>query len=455
MDNIQNQKTNLKKKKVTKSKQIKLKKKSSNNDKLYLLSNSVDENEEINNKYFNINNNENQIPEKKLPKKKKVKHMKKSETERNSINTIDSFEFDDFNKAKFNRSAEEFKTFESPHSNNPEYIMERSNSFIELRKFINFNKREKISNKKLNNGINCLIEINQNNFALGNLIGDIIILNKKNFIEILTIREHNGTIISLNLLHDKSVLSCSADRTMKKIRISPNGKRYLIEFIFTGYNDYILKGIELMNSYKIVTCSWDNQLNVWSYENISEYKNILIFNNEERVQDLLEINDEYFVSISDDNNLKYWNSENFKLIDIVNNIKCIGAPNALCKLNDNILCVLDYHEIQLVDIKRRKLINNIIVNDGNLSCVIKLNDNSILVAEDYNTDNYCVFYMKQLFYGQGELHQVSYKKNTFYKTNKNNDKEIRALLQFYNGIIVLGVTGEFSGKDYGELTFYY
>ena len=29
--------------------------------------------------------------------------------------------------------------------------------------------------------------------------------------------------------------------------------------------------------------------------------------------------------------------------------------NALCKVNDNILCVLDYNEIQLVDLKEKKL----------------------------------------------------------------------------------------------------
>ena len=381
--------------------------------------------------------------------------MKKSESERGpNINTIDAFEFD-YTKSKFNRSAEEFKTFQDPTHNNAQYIMERSNSFDEYRKFINFDKREKINNQKYNNGISCLLEVAQNYFVLGNLIGDIIILNKKSFNEIQTIREHNGTIISLNLLHDKAILSCSADKTMKKIRLSPNGIKYIVEFVFNGYNNYILKGIELMESYKIVTCSWENKLNVWSYENISKYKNVLVFNNDERVQDLLEINEEYFVSISDDNNLKYWSSEDFELIDIVSNIKCIGAPNALCKMNENILCILDYHEIQLVDLNKHRLINTIMVNDGNLSCVIKLNDNSILIAEDYNTDIYCVFYMKQFFYENGNLHPVSYKKNMYYKTNKNNDKEIRALLQFSNGIIVLGITGEYNGKDYGELTFYY
>ena len=41
------------------------------------------------------------------------------------------------------------------------------------------------------------------------------------------------------------------------------------------------------------------------------------------------------------------------------------------------------------------------------------------------------------------------------KHKKNNDKEIRALVQFSNGVIVQGVTGEYNGNDSGDLFFYY
>ena len=74
-------------------------------------------------------------------------------------------------------------------------------------------------------------------FVVGNLIGDLLIFDYKSLKIIQTIREHNGTIISLCLLHDKGILSCSADRTMKKIRISPDGLKYLVEFVFHGYNN--------------------------------------------------------------------------------------------------------------------------------------------------------------------------------------------------------------------------
>jgi WD40 repeat protein len=242
---------------------------------------------------------------------------------------------------------------------------------------------------------------------------------------------------------------------MIKIRLKENETQYDVEFIFDGYEYYIHKAIELTNTFKIITCSWDDKLFVWEKINEMNYINSLKFNEGERVVDLLEINTNIFVSISESNELKIWNSNTFEIIDIIKNIKCIGSPNALCKINDFILSVLDYHEIQLIDIMEHKLVNKITIDDGNLSCIVKLNDNSILLAEDYNNDKYCVFYIKQFYFENNDLIPISHKKDKFFKTNKNNDKEIRALVQFSNGVIVQGIAGEYNGKDSGYLFFYY
>ena len=365
--------------------------------------------------------------------------------------------------SKINRSVDNYKnrTYKGRQLNHDynydeiKYLVERSNSYKNTKKYKPFNDREKINCIKFENGITCILEINSQIFGFGNLIGDIVIINSHTYKELQVIREHDGTIISLHLLKDKSILSCSADRKMLKIRLNENGEKYNIEFIFTGYDNYIYKAIELMNTYKIVTCSWDDKLFVWERLNETNYKNILKFNEGDRVVDLLEINSNFFVSISENNELKIWNSNTFDNIGVIKNIKCIGSPNALCKINDFIICVLDYHEIQLIDIMEQKLVNKIPVDDGNLSCVIKLNDNSILVAEDFNNDKYCVFYIKQFYFDNNDLIPISHKKDKFYKTNKNNDKEIRALIQFSNGVIVQGIAGEYNGKDSGDLFFYY
>ena len=335
------------------------------------------------------------------------------------------------------------------------FMMDRSNSYKKINKYKKFSEREKINCIKFENGISCFVEINPQIFALGNLIGDIVIINYHTYREVQVIKEHDGTIISLYLLHDNSILSCSADRKMLKIRVNEDGTQYKIEFIFTGYENYILKGIELMNSFKIITCSWDDKLFLWEKLQGKGYKNTSRFNLGERVVDLLEINATFFVSISENSEFKIWNSETCENLYNIKNIKCIGAPNALCKINDFIVSVLDYHAIHLIDIMEHRVINKIIIDDGNLSCIIKLNDNSILLAEDFNNDKYCVFYIKQFYFDDKDLKPISHKKDKFYKTNKNNDKEIRALAQFSNEVIVQGITGEYNGTDSGDLFFYY
>ena len=335
------------------------------------------------------------------------------------------------------------------------FLSERSNTFKKSKKYNSFNEKEKINCIKFENGISCILELNPPIFCFGNLIGDIVVINYQTYKEIQTIKEHNGTIISLCLLKDRSILSCSADRKMLKIRLNENGDQYKIEFVFTGYENYIYKGIELMNSLRIITCGWDDKLFVWERKNELNYKNTLKFNEGERVVDLLEINSSIFVSISESYELKIWNSNTLEIFDVIKNIKCITTQNALCKINDFILGVLNYHEIQLIDIMEYQLVNKIIIDDGNLSCCIKLNDNSILVSEDFNSDKYCVFYLKQFYFDDNDLIPISHKKDKFYKSNKNNDKEIRALVQFSNGVIVQGISGEYNGKDSGDLFFYY
>ena len=238
---------------------------------------------------------------------------------------------------------------------------------------------------------------------------------------------------------------------MKKIRLTNNNCSYKVEFVFDGYENYIFKGIELSNN-KIISCSWDNKLFLWERKN-NKYINSKKFNENQRVQDLLEITDKTFCSIAD-NEIKLWDSNNMSQLNSVKIQRSIVTQNSLCKVNDEVLIGISYNAIHLIDLTNFTLINSITMDQGNLSCITKLNDGSILIAEDINTDNYCIFYLKQYILEGDELQYISFKKDKFYKSNKNNEKEVRALMQFSEGIIAEGIAGEFNGKDCGDIYFY-
>ena len=326
---------------------------------------------------------------------------------------------------------------------------QRSNSFdISVKEFGLVSKMNAI---KFDNGISCLLDLSKNLFAAGNSIGDIKIIDKYTYKEVQTIKEHKGIINSLCKLHDEAILSASGDKLMKKIRLTKNYLEYKVEFIFDGYENYIFKGIELYNN-KIISCSWDDKLYLWE-ENNDGYINTMKFNENQRVDDILEINKNTFCSVSE-NELKIWDSNSMAQLHSIKLHIGIISQNSLCKLNDKILISLSYNAIHLIDLVNYNLINTIAMDQGYLSCITKLNDDSILIAEDINTDKYCVFYLKQYILSDDELQYISYKRDKFYKTNKNNDKEIRALIQFSDGTICQGISGEFNGKDCGDIYFY-
>ena len=185
----------------------------------------------------------------------------------------------------------------------------------------------------------------------------------------------------------------------------------------------------------------------------NKYVNTLKFNQNKRVEDILEISINKFCSVSE-NELKIWDSNNMSQLHLIKLKRGIISPNSLCKINDEILISISYNTINLIDLIHFNLIKSINMDKCNLNCITKLNDDSILIGEDINTDNYCIFYLKQFILDEDELQYYSFKKDKFFKTNKNNYKEIRALLQFSDGIIAQGISAQFDGKDSGDIFFY-
>ena len=354
-------------------------------------------------------------------------------------------------KKKKEDLAKSFDDIKNTSNNLENKKIQRSNSFDIINYVSEFEITKKVNSMKFDIGISCLLELSNIAFAAGNLNGDIKIIDRSTFKEIQTIKEHTGTINSLIKLKDGSILSVSADKSMKKIILSENYLYYTVEFIFDGYDNYVIKAIELSNK-KIISCSWDNLLFLWEEKN-NTYINSLKFNENQRVEDILEISKNKFCSLSE-NELKIWDSNTLGQLHSIKLQRGITSNNSLCKVNDEILISIFYNAIHLIDLVNFNLINTINMDQGNLSCITKLNDGSILIAEDLNTDKYCLFYLKQYILEGDELQYISFKKDKFFKINKNNDKEIRALIQFSDGIIAEGIAGEFNEKDSGDIFFY-
>ena len=172
--------------------------------------------------------------------------------------------------------------------------------------------------------IECLLGLNNSNFALGLRSGDINIykndINKKNYARILRISEHKSGINSLFEMPNNIILTASSDRYLKKIKLSEDNKSYKVEYIFNFHTSSVYKGIKLKNK-NILSCGINDYLILWIYN--SKYKeeengdnNSEIYNNNDMyttiqlagagqgITDIVEMKNGSFVCASDI--LQFW-----------------------------------------------------------------------------------------------------------------------------------------------------
>ena len=71
----------------------------------------------------------------------------------------------------------------------------------------------------------------------------------------LSIKEHSSDINSFNELHDRRIISCSADKTMKIIKLIGEDK-YQIEQTLQGHTDWVYKIIEIKEN-ELISISYD------------------------------------------------------------------------------------------------------------------------------------------------------------------------------------------------------
>ena len=162
------------------------------------------------------------------------------------------------------------------------------------------------------------------NFAIGLRSGDINIYkndtNKKNYQRILKIAEHKSGINSLYELPNNSILTASADRFLKKIKLSMDNTSYKVEYIFNFHTSSVYKGIKLKNK-NILSCGINDYLILWLHnpkyneeENIEEininnntdmYSTLQISEAGQGITDIIEMKNSNFVCASDI--IQFWN----------------------------------------------------------------------------------------------------------------------------------------------------
>ena len=154
----------------------------------------------------------------------------------------------------------------------------------------------------------------------------------------LSVKEHSRGILSFTELKDRRIITCSYDKTMKIIKLIGEDK-YQIEQTLQEHTNYVCKVIEIKEN-ELISVSFDKTMKILKLNNQFECFQPIIFQNSISYCNILRLNENEFVTSSQsDNCLKFWNSNNYSNITIINNIEIAWGFQAMCLLEDDLLCV--------------------------------------------------------------------------------------------------------------------
>ena len=321
------------------------------------------------------------------------------------------------------------------------------------------NKNEfaiRLTLKEYNNIVYSLLEIDNNYIACGFLNGEIDVYKINNFGLLLNINEHKARINHLILLKDKSILSTSFDYTMKKIKINPENKTYLIEFIFDLYENIIYKSIELINNSEIVSISFNGKISFWNRKSHKNYGLSKEIEFSEELFDIIELKNKNELAISTEENLKFINIESHKNISTLNNIKFIHKKNNLIFLSSDKLGILLKTEIGIFDINSKTMISKIELNKnlGKGEIIYNRGDKGIIVGMTIDGNEITKLIMKNyMFDGKENLNFISEKEKNIIKKDGDDYLRITDLIELESGIVVFGSSGKEGDKLYGCIYF--
>ena len=294
--------------------------------------------------------------------------------------------------------------------------------------------------KESNNTVCCIVEIKDNIFACGFLLGEIDIYNINYLNCLLTIIEHKSRISNIFLLKDKSILTSSYDFTMKKIKINDNNNCYTVDFIFKSLKNVVYKGIELSNN-DIISISFKGNINIFrkEYNEYINYKQYEIAN--EEIYNVIELTPNKEIAFATDECLRFFSIDTYKNIDNIYLLEFVKGNN-MAQISKNILIILLKHNIGIINIPQRQIIYKCYLGKiGKPECICLLKDNTLLVGISNNKYSKIQFLFRQYGVKANMLRLISEKLEEFDRKKRDDYCRINSIIELKNKIIVYGTAG--------------
>ena len=302
---------------------------------------------------------------------------------------------------------------------------------------------------------NCFLTSSTDNLIKKILISD----NFTSYSVLAVLKGHNSSVYKAIELNSYLILSCSDDgylfiwENMNKNQINDiddniknnedmSEDNNLMNNNNASYSSTMNK-LNFVNDF--LSTKKDNSTHISNNSNLASKKNILnkvnsemlfemnkyqitkklnqVLNRGEVVYDILQINNELFVTSSLYGYLRFWDINSMANTDIIKEIQCNDSHNCLCMINRTVIGVLlnEKYGIALVDYIKKEVSHKIIVDKDleiKLSTIL-LTSNKLIVIGGQNN-------------GSSEESQVIYKFYKIIKVKKANSTNFKYSLKFLN-----------------------
>ena len=201
-------------------------------------------------------------------------------------------------------------------------------------------------------------------------------------------------------------------------------------------------------------------------------KDFKIIKKSELIYDILQINEDLFVSSTMNGYLRFWDIYTMKNNKTIEDIKCNDSHNCLCLINKNIMAVLlnDRFGLALVDYKLKEIVEKVIIDkemDIKYSTILLTSNNLITIGGQNNGKNkdsqvvYKFFRLKKdknNFEGKNSKFFLKYLNTHIKKIQKklnSDDIWLNVMIEGNNGTIINGLGSTYMNKEFGQIDLFF
>ena len=202
---------------------------------------------------------------------------------------------------------------------------------------------------------------------------------------------------------------------------------------------------------------------------IKDYK---IIKKGELIYDILQINEDLFVSSTMNGYLRFWDIYTMRNNKTIEELKCNDSHNCLCLINKNIIGVLlnEKYGLALVDYKLKEIIEKIVIDNElsiKYSTILLTSNNLITIGgqnNEKNKDSQVIYKFYRLkkdknnFDGKNSKFVLKYLNTHIKKIQKklnNDDIWLNVMIEGNNGTIINGLGSTYMNKEFGQIDLFF